>query len=220
MINTITLEELDRSIFELIRLEIVAMGYLPDVVQYPNAKDYEAAKQQIIQNKGFIIEVDGVGSGEARGERVMCSISVDRKDITMGSIGGNTVQYRKVNDKFTKERVPQATSNIMYDIRIYTNSLAKERLISEMIYDIIGHRNYYRIAEEYNTFGDKKFFGISKGDISMAKGKQLERLFKFEVEDVWIGRNKVLTNNIVPLTSVVYRFALKDMSGDVEIVEN
>ena len=121
MIQVVTLEEIDRTIYELIRKRLVADGYLPDIANYRTEKDYIEAKKQIEAQKGFVIELHGVGTPEARDERIICEITIDRKQIEAGMLGGETPQFKKDQNtgKFTKEKIPAICSDVRYEIRVF-----------------------------------------------------------------------------------------------------
>lgn len=205
MINTVSLEELDRTLFEIIRKRIVELGYLPDINDFTKPQDYKRAKQVIIDSKGFCIDLHGVGTPAARGEVLVCDITIDRMDIEAGTLGGSpSTQYRKKVDGFyQKERTVAMSSNVDYEIRVVTNAVATERIILGMMYDLFNHRAYYPVADMYRTEDDDRFLlFMSGGEQDVSSTDVRERLLKYTVSDVWLGSNKIILDNIPPMTSV------------------
>ena len=91
------IEEIDRGIFEAIRLLLVSEGLLPDITLYPDTPtglaNYLAAKEtlkaSIFDNE--IVEIKGVGASYKRGKKVTSTIFVDRTGEDKGDVGGFAV---------------------------------------------------------------------------------------------------------------------------------
>nr|DAJ85231.1 MAG TPA: hypothetical protein [Caudoviricetes sp.] len=217
MIQVVTLEEIDRTIYELIRKRLVDDGYLPEITNYTTEKDYIVAKKQIEVQKGFVIEVHGVGTPEARDERIVCEITIDRKQIEAGSLGGETPQFIKdnVTGKFTKEKIPAICSDVHYEIRVFSNSIHKERIAFQILMEIFTHRNYYPITETYNPDRDKWLLFTSRGSTDVSSTDVREHLFYYIAEDVWLGKLDTIRRDIAPMSSAHFWYNIQDNQGNI-----
>lgn len=216
LIHTLLLEEIDRTLYECLRLELVSLGYLPDIVQFNTENDYLKAKKDIEDGKGFVVELHGVGSTEVRDAVQVCNVTLDRKGIPAGSLGGGTFQYiPNSNGKFDKEQIPSMSSNVTYEVRVLSNSTKSERIITEMLLRVFGHRVYIPVLQQYNPDKKKNFLLISQGSVNVTATNLLERVFTFVVPDVWLGKS-ALIEEIPPLTSVHFWTYVQNFSGEVE----
>ena len=221
MIYTYKLEEIDRTLFELIRLKLVKYGLLPDITQYTSLQDYKSAKDAIESSGKEVVEIRGVGTAEARDTKLSHEIIIDRKGASVGVLGGYpATQFVEdtENGTLSKQYLPDATNNIEYEIRVISNSIKYERILSQLIYQTLGIRKYHKVVENYNSFLDKEFFMTYNGDIDVTSTQTKERLFRYMVNDVWIGSDDIesllIRDNIVPLTSVTFITSLIDLKGN------
>lgn len=218
IVQTLTLEEIDRTLYNIIRKRLVELGYLPNIEDYDTEKAYIKAKKDIEDEKGFVIEIHGVGTPEARDESRVCEITIDRKDVAVGDLGAYPAhQFKKQSDgKFTKELIPPMNSDVVYEIRVFTNSVAKERIVTEILYGLFNHRFYYAITEEYNENDDKTILVVSGGDVDVSSTDVRERVFRYIVEGVWLGSPTIVRRDIVPMTSVIFTLGVKNQNNEVE----
>ena len=217
MIQVLTLEEIDRTIYELIRKRLVDDGYLPDISNYSTEKEYIEAKKQIEVQKGFVIEVHGVGTPEARDERIICEITIDRKQIEAGTLGGETPRFIKDPNtgKFTKEKIPAICSDVRYEIRVFSNSIQKERVAFQTLMELFTHRNYYPITEQYNADRKKWLLFTSRGSVDVSTIDVREHLFYYVAEDVWLGKYDVVRENIAPMSSAHFWYNVQNSEGKI-----
>ena len=154
-----TLETLDRTIFEFIRLAVVESGYLPDWRSYSGTNSekqlaYNNDKQTIRDSGKEIIEVFGVGTGEDRYRDDYNRIVIDRASIDMGvGMGGFT--YTSDGNSFIKTENPSNLSDVYYEIRTYSGSTKYDRILLELLMSKIGFNLYTNgVDNGYNFNGD------------------------------------------------------------------
>ena len=93
-------EIIERSLFEVIRLELVDKGYLPDIADtgtYPDNStgwaQWEADLAAIIISMGFAIEIFSGGSSESRGVQKIPRIVIDSGNFLPGALGGDPRRF-------------------------------------------------------------------------------------------------------------------------------
>lgn len=217
-----TYREIDRTIFELIRLKVVAMGYLPDVVAYTgNSAGFAAAKTALRNSlpDKQLIEVFGVGNAEARDEKTVSKIVINRKAAPRGTIGGfpevafEPVYTGPTLTSYKKYILPEQTRNIRYEIRYICNLAKFGRIMAEIIDEAIGTKRYLRPVKDDGTFDTTKSFFIQlDNEVDVSDPSLMEYVFTYTVQDVFLqketGVNPVniggtlVASNIKPLTTI------------------
>lgn len=216
MITPVGIHEIDRTVYERLRLALVASGYLPNITSYSTETEYTNAKSAIHLSKGGVIEVMGVGAAESRDAKQSTKIVIDRKGADIGTIGGfPATQFEKVGDTFTKRNLPDTTMDLNYDIRVISNSVKFERIATEAILAAFGMRKYIPITVEYNQDSKDVILMNFKGDVDVSAAGMRERLFKYSAMDIWIKMydDDVVRANIPPLTSVSFQVSISGLSG-------
>ena len=201
-------DELDRTFYEVLRLELVALGYLPDITQYTVESDYAAAKEAIVTSGKEVIELFGVGASIARDEKTNSKITIDRKSGGSGTIGSSGLFYYEpytdgTQRKFRKMAYPDQTKNIRYEIRTIAKTRAYEVIMQDILYNLFDQKKYLNTID-VNTelFTDKKFLVKYEGDVDVSVVRYKERMFSYLVPDIYVNNPKVNRSGIVPLTSV------------------
>lgn len=224
--------EIDRTIFELIRLKVVELGYLPDITQYNTAFAFKQAKDTLrdslkLTNKQ-LIEINSISSSRARLEKTLSKIIIDRKSSPIGSLGGFPASYYDTvtsgnTTTFTKKMLPDATRNVRYEVRILTESATMSRIMSEIIDTVLGVRRYITgvVADDKGTFDmSRSFFIEYVNDVDVSDADFMEYVFTYDVKDIFLAREtdggsgKVIASNIVPLISVAVQAVNVDKIED------
>lgn len=224
-----TLAQLDRTLFEHLRLELVAKGYLP---AYPPSgvlvgPDWEAA---LVAHTGTLIEIFGVGIPTNRGVKDGNRIVINRKTMALGGLGGNTPYFVKNEPEnpmgtFTKRRRALQSHNVFYEIRTVCASAKVDRLATELIIKVMGTGRYLTIYKDGDNvlreFDDSCLMLRWDGTTDIKAMDQLEQVHKYYFEDAWIGEDEVLGENIPPLTKITAQIKdLKDYSTAEEFDHN
>jgi hypothetical protein len=209
------LSEVDRAFFEVLRLGVVAAGYLPDVKLQSTPNDYKVAKETLEGTVpgGKLIEVFGVGSSFSRAEKVSHKITIDRKEVSPGTVSGASVMkhisYEENGEqKFKKVFYPPRMSTLVYDIRIITDSIAYERVLMGIvdrylpsIYTLKGVNSIGDFTQD-----DVPIWRGSVQNVSMLDNSNIEWVYRYEVRDIWIEQEFEVTTGIVPLTTIDFVF--------------
>lgn len=147
-------ERLERSIFEAIRLVLVAEGYTPDItnnVAYPKIGSqftqaaqtaWTAALEAINDTKGFSIELYGASSPDAKGTRKTPRIVIVPDRIMPSELGAplDGVLLDNPLDPDTKIRqaLPYRASILSFDIHLVYQKAAELRVMQAILGKTIG----------------------------------------------------------------------------------
>lgn len=201
-----TLEDVDRTIYELIRLKVVAAGLLPDITNYATAQDYNDAKEALAATTKYnqIVEVIGVGAMNARDEKRTCRIVIDRKSIVQGEIGsyGVTEFDRNVDGQtFTKSRRDSTTYDLQYDIRCISNSAHYDRILNGIVLQTFSLVSYQSIVDG-TGFGEDQLLITQVDSRNVTSSDLLEYLYTYQASDVYLLDNTVVKDDIQQIIDV------------------
>lgn len=204
-----TYEQLDRTIYEHIRRELVTAGVLPDR-KLLTAKQYAIAKQAL-KTAGNLIDVFGSGSSEARDRKEVDRITILRKNTQRGSLGSKGVFYfeaqKDVDDNivgYTKTKPPTGNKNVIYEIRIIAVTAKSERIMITAVNDALGYGDYINIVDPITLEGieDKMEFLAIAGDVDVSTTDFMERLITYQFTEVWVDASKVISTTVKPILEV------------------
>lgn len=227
LIPVYTFDELDRTYFELLRREVVAQGLLPDIRTMATKAEYTAAKDTLRTALGLdskeLVEIFGVGSSAAQGEKTKSKIVIRRRATDSGNTGGGQIEYVPYTvdgvQKFKKFQYPDMTKDVTYEIRSIGGSREMEVIMTNIIYKVFGSRRYITTLAEDGNFGDKSFLSVYNGDMDMSMKDQefVERLFRFTAPDIFVDELTLISDTIVPLTTVSW--TIKATASNKEFIE-
>ena len=210
-----TIDKIDRAFYELLRVELVALGYLPDIASFNTAEEYKAARVALAESlpKGHLIDIFGVGAAPKRGVTHVNRFVINRKSITPSPIRtAGVYKYEAYTDngevKYRKLQYPDNMSNIVYEIRCIADSTENERLLQSILTKVIGTYGAIKPVDETGTFLDNGLISIQNTggvDVS-AMDNIIEWLFTYNVSDVWVGEFTTLREDIPVLTSIDFGF--------------
>lgn len=204
MISIFSLTNIDRTIYENIRLVLVSLGHLPDITQFNNTTQYQAAKQVIKGSAKALINIHGTGVAESRDKKQSHTIIINRKVITPTNIGGGTEHFEANKNNagetssFTKKKYPQKSTNISYEVRIITNSMKIERLLTGIIFSSLGYHKSLKVMDG-NSLGLKTVQCIFGGTVNVTSTDFTERIFNYNLVDVWLDDTEEVLNTEVPI---------------------
>lgn len=224
-----TLEQLDRTIYEALRVETVGQGYLGDWTTVSGATiedkrtDMKILNDAIKANNRKIIEVMGVGSGSDRGTRKECTITVDRVSISEGStINTNVIAYEKQEDNtFEKFKYPDSTAIVSYEVRVFCKTTEYERILQTIVTKALGRRRMLKALDSSTrTFIGEDFLLEFNGAVNVTSADYIEWLFKYQAVDVYIEEPEIVDANVPPLTEVRECVYLEEKADNNLIEEN
>jgi len=200
-------DKYDRSVYERIRLKLVALGYLPDITAYATITLYDAAKETLKLTLPYkkVTEVFGIGMWRAKSCIEPNMIIISRKSETKGSLGGfpEVGFVKKLDGNFDKVQYPRHTKNLMYDIRVITSDIYWERVLTTLIEEVLGTEDYLPMVDP--TTGAplaEAYMMLQTANLDMSSVEFLERMYKYTLKDVFVTEAKIIRANIPPLTRI------------------
>ena len=114
-----SIDEIDRAIFEAIRLSLVGANYLPDVLSFANTTLFRAELDSRRNNNTPTIEVIGDSPYEVKGGLDHSRIIVEQKRTKQGSIKSGIARayLQNIDNTYNELRYPSGSVHIEYDIR-------------------------------------------------------------------------------------------------------
>lgn len=216
--TTYSLEQLDRTIFEHLRLEVVRAGYLPDITQYTTGTAWQAARNTLRGTVGGqLIDVFGVGSGDERDELTGAKIIVNRTDERNGDIGAGGTIMTPIVDGFTKSTLPQTCSSITYEIVINADSVKYERLMSNIVSRAFGKMKHISVVNSNGSLSstDRLFIRLVQ-KFDQSNLNFLQKLCTFIVDDIFLSTDVTVNDvDIVPINSIEFVIYARSVSGKI-----
>lgn len=215
--SNLTLNEIDKSVYETVRLALVANGMLPDVRNYTTPESYNQAKVTL---GGDLVEVLGVGAAEAKGDKSGVKILIERKGFSAGDLGNiNSKEFvKKDSGSFKAISVTSMSTNIDYDIRVLSSSVKMERKCLDVLIHCFGMRRYIPVVDS-----EEVVLINFKGDVDVSSVGNRERLVKYTVMDIWLneslGGEGVIKDDVAPLSSLNFEIVVSGISGTKETGE-
>lgn len=196
-------EIVDRTLFELLRLELVAAGFYPDVTAYNTEVDFNAAVVALASSQPdkSCIEVLGVGMPNARGRANTNRIVIDRVGRSNGSVAAApAILYeRQVDTTYNKYQYPDKTEDLAYSIRAMAKSVYAKRVMSDLIVNVLGIRSYKNSLTDALTLTGEAFLLEKTGEADVGNNDYLEEVFFYTVSDLWLQDFKLLKSGIPKL---------------------
>jgi hypothetical protein len=199
------IQTVDRSITEHLRRKTVELGFLPDVTLYSSSVDYAAAKEalKITNNLKSIIEVYGIGASETRDDKSDAKIFLDRAGEQMGTVGGWPEEFytKNIDGTWNKYKMPDMTYDVMYELRTITTNTQIDRTMDSIIRRVLGARKYIKLIDVNGIDTNIVILVLFKGSADVSGDGYLERVYKYEVNQVWLEEPELLAENIPALIS-------------------
>jgi hypothetical protein len=195
--------DIDRTIYENLRQKAVEVGYLPDILSYPTTmqgkEDWLSARQLIEEDKGFIVDIFGVGASIDRGELVTCRMIVQRLDARNGSVTSS--EYEPSNGGFRKV-VTKYSRDITYEIRVISRIAEQEQLMNDIIEAAFPGTSKYLIVNSGRHLPNTGFTIKRNSDYNVGVYDHIERRYTYSVQDVFIDSSDNGSVTIVPITTI------------------
>lgn len=207
-----TTDQLDNTIFELIRLELVRQGYLPDQLLYSTEQEFTDAKQALIDNSTDddfrIITLHNVGSNEARGESHYPKILIDREEEPEGDLGAHGItEFQEINvdgeDRFQEVGLPTSSSEVVYELTTGTESRRYEVIMDQIIRNALKNMTQHQIfVEDDNAFTGETFFMKREQKIDLSTSELIEKQIRYRASDLWLEDCVLQEGTYSPITEI------------------
>lgn len=197
--------DIDRTIYENLRLKTVNAGYLPNIDSFERT---EQGKQQwlnalhgVENEKGFIIDIFGVGASIDRGELTTCRMIVIRLDGKNGTL--QNTEYEATIGGFNQVTVKYSRT-LTYEIRVICRTAEQEQLLNDIVESAFSGVSKYLTVNSGRGLPSTLGFKIFRmNDYNVTVYDHIERRFTYSVKDVFIDSNSESTAvAISPITSI------------------
>jgi len=225
MINIISLETLDRTIYEHLRRELVKRGHLPDITTFNSKETYKTAKNTIKGTTGkYLIEIFGLGASESRDKKQSHSIIINRKPIVPSELGGGTEYFTpnkngEVIESYTKGKYPERSADVGYEVRIITNTVKVDRIITDVIFKALGwSKNIATIVDGSHNLDTKTVQCVFTGDVNVTSTDFIEKIYNYTLKEVWLDSTAEVYEGTIPVLKHI-DIKVKELPSGDDITE-
>jgi len=210
-------EIIERSLFEVLRKELVSKGYLPNILLYPDTQvghgDYNLAISNIVTQKGFAIELYNEGSNKAKGVKKIPRCIINTGNFLPGALGGDPQRYFLDQGNFFQALVtPPQTVDFFINVHLVSEDVEQERILNALVALAIQRRGYVPF---YTGSGDTffcrylNFFHIDDLDAGI-----IEKVYAYQVSDCWDTEDRIITEAVSKITKInLFPSLMKYMDG-------
>jgi hypothetical protein len=179
-------EQVERGIFEALRLKAIALGLWVDETLYTTSEQLQTA----IANVQTPIEIIGIGDYVSRGEKPRNCLVMDFDTGASGEVGGigKVVYVPKPNTKYDKIGIPTQSENLTFNVVLIAQDTKYRRLAERIIRASLPQKTYLHGLNEDGSYTQNGFwvFGNGFNDISKGGMYGIERRFSFMVSNVFL----------------------------------
>jgi hypothetical protein len=198
-------EIIERSLFEVIREELVDKGYIPNITLFPDTEqgyaDYNIAISAIVTTKGFAIELFNEGSNLAKGIKKVPRIVINTGNFLPGALGGDPQRfYLDQGQSYQSLVTPPQTVDFFVNVHLVSGTVEQERILNSLIALAIQRRGYVPFYDgTSNTFFCRylNFYHIDDQDTGL-----MEKVYAYQVSDCWDTEDRVINSNIAKITQI------------------
>lgn len=213
MAKIFTYEEIERTLYlKMLRLA-TSMGYAVDITQYQprngaNETAYLTARQDVLDAGNELIDVFNISEADSRGEKLVNRIVINLRSIDPGSVyhSGETYYDEVSPNHYDTKTVEGGLQVLRYDIRSVTKSAKYDRICRQIILGALTNSKatISTVKDDYTFDTNKNFLIQHIGSTDVNQTDFLERLYTFDVTDVWIDEfdTSTIETGIVPLQTV------------------
>lgn len=213
----ISLEKLDRTLFEKLRLAFVAGGWLADFRSMGGDKAaFVTAQDAIRASKGAVINVYSIGTGQAKGAQAYNKVTLHRVSIIPGDVGatGLTELVSDGAGAFNKVDCGSTSYYIDYEVRIFAEKTSHERVMLETINRIFGGRQQLQAVDDSWDFTGNAFTLEMTNIQNVTSTEYFEWMMSLRVHNVFISEPVIIESGIPPLTQVDYQIDPDQYGGN------
>ena len=200
-----TQELIERSLFEVIRKELVDKGYIPDITLFADDETgydlYQAAVQTIVQNKGYSIELYNEGSNAAKGIKKTPRIVINTGNFLPGALGGDPQRIFQDQGLYYQALItPPQTVDFFINIHLVSADVEQERILNSLLSLAIQRRSYIPFYSDPNETFFCRYLNFFQMD-DMNQGI-MEKVYAYVTEDCYDTEDRVIMDNIAKLTQI------------------
>lgn len=198
--------EVDNAIELVLRREFVRLGFYPDIEAFLASGDragFEAAKVALGDS---VVEVYGVGGFKAREQLKHNDLIISRVGVRSGDTAYcSPIQFVDDGDGgFNKQRTVEGPSDIEYEVRVITDDVATDQMISQAMERVLGRRTWLmgvRATSPTEIEETEGFWLIRLGDPVDLSTTSIERMYRFLAKDLILA-DPVTIQSVPKITDI------------------
>lgn len=200
-------ELIERSIYTLLREELVAQGFLPDIKLYAgDTAGYNSALEAIKDANGFATEIFGTGSTFKKYQEKVPRIVIRNEATLPGDIGAGPELdfYNNSEDSSLLDiyMLPPQSHDYVINIQSVYKTSKVDRIHQDIIMGILPERGYVQLYNSEDVLA--KFFIIFDSALAepdLEKGIET-RDFVFIVKDRWLRTPRLQNEGVAKITQI------------------
>jgi len=219
-------EIIERSIFEAIRLLLVADGHTPDITNtsiFPNTPEgyraYLATLKHIRDTRGYAIEVFGTSNPDDKGTKDLPRITLQTSAFLPGEVGIDTTPFPTWNpetNKYDLYSYDSRTYDLFIDCNVSAKTQAQLRVLMDVVHRALPLMGYLPFYNDPVGIPNDTFFMQATAFqplVSPVDGV-LEYNYRYEVPDVvWRELTKEPTPAIAPINEITLNLQIEERLG-------
>lgn len=184
-----SIQAIDYGFFEAVRLQLVADGYLPDILDFNTASDFTNAQKSLGNN---LIKLFGVGHRYERGALQGNVIIIERIEETDGTAGFNELDesFNATSGNFEGRAFPRHTVNVEYDVRYMTDNVSSEYKIESVLRKVFDKKGYLNAYQSDGTVSGK-FRYVKTRLVDVSSDRFIERGYRIEAREIFLHQNTI-----------------------------
>jgi len=187
-----TLEVIERTLYELVRLELVSEGLTPDVTTYGNTttayEQYQTDLKAVVTAKGWAVELFGTEASNYRGLEKVSRIVLNHNTLVPGDYGvdptGEIVETSP--GVFQHKQGSNLAMNYFIDLVIITENQKELRKLMALIFKALPVRGFKQSPIE---IGLPQFLMVLDSTYRLQREKDgiLGQQYTFLIPDLFMG---------------------------------
>ena len=190
-------EQIERSIFEAVREELVDKNMLPDITTFNLATGQNAWETalQVLKGSnthGWVAELFGVSGYQTKNTKKVPRIVIDSQQFLPGELGGDTTRiYQQPvpgpNNPFNGLARPPRSADYYFNLHVVTNKTDQLRKLQALLAIALPRRGYIKFHfEAMPTFSGNLFIQqLAYTDYPQTEEGVMEKIYRYVITDVW-----------------------------------
>ena len=197
-----TVQELiENSLFEVIRLELVDKGYLPDITLYANDSAGQLQWEVDLKALANPIEIMNESASDKMDVKKVPRMVISSGSFLPGALGGDPRKYfRDQGNDYSALVTPDQVTNFYINFHLICNNTIDERILNALLALTVPKRGYVPFWSDLtqNFFVQylNYYDGVSNVDAVHHK------IYAYEVQDVWDREDIEVEASIAKMTEI------------------
>jgi len=205
--STVLITRIEQAFFEAVRLRVVEDGYTPDITAYPNTPaGYQAYKQALADikaNRGWAVEVFGMGNPKSKGIKQIPRIVFFTDSFVQGDYGLDQATFYEPGGS-GKFKAVTPLQNIAQQLFLKCYIVAETTSQYRYLASVINTTLPIRGMLSYAAPLEGAFFTETTAflDLSSTTDGLIEKAYTYSVPDILWTENATVLEAAVPINYI------------------